>query len=48
MMKSQWCKENNIPLIRIPYTQYNNLTIDDLKLDTSNFIEADADVKSQN
>lgn len=36
--KTQWCKENNIPIIRIPYTHYNNLTIDDLKLETSNFI----------
>lgn len=25
--KNQWCKENNIRLIRIPYTEYNNLTI---------------------
>lgn len=24
--KNQWCKENNIPLIRIPYTQYTKLT----------------------
>ena len=23
--KNQWCKENNIPLIRIPYTEYNNI-----------------------
>ena len=28
--KNQWCKENNIPLIRIPYTKYETLTIDDL------------------
>lgn len=25
--KNKWCKENNIRLIRIPYTEYNNLTI---------------------
>ncbi len=25
--KNQWCKENNIRLIRIPYTEYDNLTI---------------------
>ena len=31
-IKNQWCKENNIPLIRIPYTKLNNLTIEDLKL----------------
>lgn len=32
MYKNQWCKENNIPLIRIPYTKYNSLTIKDLLL----------------
>jgi hypothetical protein len=36
--KNQWCKDNNIPLIRIPYTHYNNLCIEDLKLETSKFI----------
>ena len=25
--KNLWCKENNIRLIRIPYTEYDNLTI---------------------
>lgn len=25
--KNQWCQENNIRLIRIPYTEYDNLTI---------------------
>ena len=24
--KNNWCKENHIPLIRIPYTQFNNLS----------------------
>lgn len=37
--KKQWCKEHNIPLIIIPYTQYDYLTIQDLQLTTSNFIE---------
>lgn len=23
--KNKWCKKNNIPLIRIPYTDYNNI-----------------------
>lgn len=23
--KNQWCKDNNIPLIRIPYTEYKNI-----------------------
>lgn len=36
--KNQWCKDNNISLIRIPYTHYNNLTIKDLLLETSDFI----------
>lgn len=31
-IKTQWCKDNNIPLIRIPYTKYKDLTIDDLLL----------------
>lgn len=26
--KNQWCLENNIRLIRIPYTEYDNLTIE--------------------
>lgn len=28
-IKNQWCKDNNIPLIRIPYT-VKNITIDDI------------------
>lgn len=30
--KKQWAEEHNIPLIVIPYTQYDSLTIDDLLL----------------
>lgn len=37
-MKNEWAKQNNIPLIRIPYTQLNKLQIQDLLLETSNFI----------
>lgn len=37
-IKNQWCKENNIPLIRIPYTHYNDLCLEDLLLETSKFI----------
>lgn len=29
-LKNQWCKENHIQLIRIPYTKLKTLTIDDL------------------
>ena len=35
--KNQWCQENNIPLIRIPYTQLKNLCIEDLQLETTAF-----------
>ena len=28
--KNQWCKDNNIPIIRIPYYKLETLTIDDL------------------
>lgn len=34
--KNNFCFDNNIPLIRIPYNK--DFTFDDLKLDTSNFI----------
>ena len=36
--KNQWCKDNNIPLIRIPYTHLKDLCIEDLLLETSNYI----------
>lgn len=35
--KTNWCKENNIPLIRIPYTHLDDLCIDDLRLETTKF-----------
>lgn len=34
-LKNQYCKQHNIPLIRIPYTLYSKLTIDDLVINTS-------------
>lgn len=37
-IKNEWCKSHNIPIIRIPYTHLNKLIIDDLKLETSEFI----------
>lgn len=37
-IKNQWCKDNNIPLIRIPYTHLNNICLEDLLLETSSFI----------
>ena len=33
-IKNRWCKNNNIPIIRIPYWEINNLTIDDLSLNS--------------
>lgn len=35
--KNNWCRENNIPLIRIPYTHYNDLCIEDLLLETTKY-----------
>lgn len=29
-IKTQYCEDNHIPLIRIPYTMFDNLTLDDL------------------
>ena len=36
--KNEYCKINNIPLIRIPYTIKNNITINDLKIETSAYL----------
>lgn len=36
--KNNYCKEHKIILIRIPYTHYNKLTINDLLPEKSNFI----------
>ena len=36
--KNEYCFKNNIPLIRIPYTHINNICIEDLILETSNFL----------
>lgn len=37
-IKNHFCFENNIPIIRIPYIKKNNININDLKLETSDFI----------
>lgn len=37
-LKNEWCIENNIPLIRIPFSQYKNLCIDDLRLETTKYL----------
>ena len=38
-IKTQWCKDNNIPLIRIPYTYLSKITLKDLLLETTTFKE---------
>ena len=37
-LKNQFCIDNNIPLIRIPYWAYNDLQIQDLLLETSKYV----------
>lgn len=37
LYKNQWCRENNIPLIRIPYWKLDTLCIEDLMLETTQF-----------
>lgn len=36
-IKNEWCRNNNIPLIRIPYTHLNTLCLEDLLLTTSKY-----------
>lgn len=36
--KTNWAKNNNIPIIRIPYDHLPNLCLEDLKLETSKFL----------
>ena len=38
LIKNQWCKDNNIPLIRIPYTHFKDLQLKDLKIETTEFL----------
>lgn len=38
LIKNQWCKDNNIPLIRIPYTHFKKLELKDLLLETTEFL----------
>ena len=35
--KNEWCKQNNISLIRIPYTHLGKICLNDLLLETSQF-----------
>ena len=36
--KTQWCLDNHIPIIRIPYTHLDQLSLQDLILETSTFV----------
>ena len=47
MIKNNWCKTNNIPIIRIPYTHYDTLTLEDLVLNTSKYIIEGSDDLSE-
>lgn len=38
VVKNEYCQKNHIPLIRIPYWHLSKLMIDDLRLETSQFI----------
>lgn len=40
-IKNLYCKEKKIPLIRIPYTHYDKICLEDLLLETSNYIVGD-------
>ena len=37
-LKNNYCHQQNIPIIRIPYTQLENLQLQDLCLETSSFL----------
>lgn len=39
-LKNQYCISHSIPLIRIPYTHFNDITIDDLRPETSPYLVA--------
>lgn len=38
LIKNNWCLENNIPLIRIPYTHFKDIMLEDLIPETSKFL----------
>lgn len=37
-IKNEYCFQHNIPIIRIPYTELENITIEMLKLETSQYL----------
>lgn len=40
ILKNEYCLAHGIPLIRIPYTHFDNITIEDLRPETSRFLVA--------
>ena len=46
--KNEYCRNKQIPLIRIPYSHYSDLKIEDLLLETTTFLVNNADIKSRN
>ena len=38
LLKNNYCHQNNIPIIRIPYTHLSKLSIKDLQLETTAFL----------
>lgn len=38
LLKNSYCHQNNIPIIRIPYTHLSKLSIKDLQLETTTFL----------
>lgn len=43
--KNEYCYTHKLPLIRIPYTHYKNLQVDDLILETSSFLVTEGEKK---
>lgn len=43
-LKNQWCFQNNIPLIRIPYTKLGEITLQDLNPDETTFLVKGDDI----
>ena len=37
-VKNEYALSHNIPLIRIPYTQFDDLSIEDLRIQTTKFL----------
>lgn len=38
MYKNQWCKDNNIPIIRLPYECKNHISLDDIQIETTKYL----------